>query len=551
MDCDDLMYYISAGINFDAFSEKATHQNDELRAFNKVLSAFIFVVFWTYLFIIKCFYPKKSDKMIKSSIFAFFDDLNKTPENNSINSEKVSPIEKYFKNREEKETSSEIIQGNTIDFDNTVAFPSFEKNEMRLLRKEIQLAMKKNIEQKEVDKEEENENNEVYICKFYDCCCECFCTLWVTNIYENCILKLIMIISKKMQEIFHKNLKILCFYVLMLGAFIYIPLRNILSFLLNDCNQKNYDRNTFIALLISFNVIDILAESLAVVLYMFMISFLSTQAEFLKVYLFDKTYRVRLIYFHLKKALFYGLFNLIFKILYKMSFLYQCPFEDAMESPFTAGWLIFKNIYLLLSIKFFNSIMIDAIDQDCRILRAHAQYFSIQSHLLKSIPQAEDIYALIKKQVKNNEKSSFSNKLLNFEHLENVNIYEFERFDISILQNKLIKKCGQLKKLLFEDLTIIEQQKFKNVLRNNGYLKFLPRILTILICFDLLMTIIYSIIFILIYGKYMQINHLGQFIGIGYSVISLFESSMIPFLIYYCLKKSTFFPLLKKSERKA
>ena len=518
MQCENFIYYLGAPLVMSESSyipsDIASEFNLYLRSINQIISFLLFLFFiFGFLILRFCFrrfYQEKIANMLENSIFSFLADLDEDGIFNSETSDQ-SP--------QKMPQSPKLNLHKTVNsvFDlRSTSHPSFEMNEMLMLHREIETSFRK-YDETPVQKKE---SREIYICDFHECCCECCCEFWLQTIYNNHVRSWMRQAWRKLQVFFLKEIKSFCFYSLMIGAFIYHPMKNIGAFMVNVCNNKMIENQSLFYLIeIFFALLDLLCGSLTVIIFLFTLSFLGTRSEFLKTYLFDKGYRARMIYFHLKKAKMFGVLYIIFRIVYKSAFFYDYPMSDANYSSYSLVFVIFINSFLLSIVEPFSGFKIMPIDQDCRILRGHSQYFAIQNNLLKYTPQANDIYKFLKKRARK-VKSKFSL--------------------LTAFEMRLHKKGVVLAKELKEELIIIEAQKFKNVTKNKGYARYLPVLLYFFMVADLVFTLICS--FILLYRScYPQTNmhNLAHCAQIGFSFISLFECTTMPVMMFWCLKKKT------------
>lgn len=531
MNCSDIFVFMGSepNINILNFNYKPDYLSLVIGAVNKMIALIIFVTILIYLLIVQIFFKKKITNMITSSVFSIFDDLleenpEKHPYKRSVNNQveiniPLNNVNEVF----------EILEKNYVKIEK---LPSFEKNELNILNKKIENALRKDQENKE-EGFNFDKDGEIYICNFEKCCCECLCRCWYEYIYKNCILRSLKKIDKILTNIWMKNLKGFSFFFIMMGSFVFNPLRNILSLLFNDCNSKVFDGVGKQFFFLFFHLIDLFCGSAVFVLYIFIISFLGTQAEFFKIYLFDKCYKARLIYFHLKKAIIFGFLHFCLKLCYKITMKTVYPFDYVLD-PFSSSWIIFRNLFLILSIQFYHTNNTTSIDQDCMNIRAQAHYFAIQSNMLKRVPGAKDIYKILKKQIK-----SCKNFQLNIKENNKDNILIYLDF-------KLRKTFNKSKIFLNEELDIIVAQKFKNVLRNEGYVKYLPKILIILLIIHFFLNFLFSSVILIQTTTIIDASRFGGFFEIVRILIRIYENTIIPFLIYFCLKKTTYFHFRKE-----
>ena len=121
---------------------------------------------------------------------------------------------------------------------------------------------------------------------------------------------------------------------------------------------------------------------------------------------------------------------------------------------------------------------------------------------------------------------------------------------LNVLEEKLTKKCIKLGKNLNEQLTIIERQRFKNLTKSKGFAQFLPVFLFGLMTLDIVLTTIFSIfILIKLYNPSLYLLQMVRISRVGCTLISIFECSGMPILIFYCLKKRAFFEAIGYGEQ--
>lgn len=545
MECNNFWLYFGAEEKHKGFNYLPLDDNAVLRALSKISSLFLFLFMVIYIIVLKVKYKAKFQEMISSSIFSFFDDLELWNDNSlkSIVDDfclKTNTNVQILDINENDVDNFQKLRFNNDEIEKTTSLPSFDKNEIDLLNKEIASSFKKNEEDRQKDREL------IYICNFEDCFCNCLCDCCYQSIYKNIIKKFFVNLWKMIVEKFKRNLKYFCFYFLMIGTFLFNPLRNFLSIFFNACHD-NLSSDKTISVFFSF--LDLICGSFAMVLYFFFISFASTQAEFFKIYLFDKSYRARLIYFHLKKALIFGFLHFILKLLYKIAFLFESPFDN-MNDPYDIAWLFFKNCFFLASIKCYYVNFWFYIEGDCEILRAHARYFVIQSGMLKLIPKPDSIYHFLKKIMGKAPNEWEENESPCFSKSHNS---KTSRINIFLFEEKIQKYCQRLNLSLHEELKIIDRQKFQNILRNQGYLRYIPRVLIFSLISMSVSLLVFLSMSLLSLSKLSEMCDeyslfLNRLAGIGYLAVSVFECLALPFLMYYSLKKTTYFNLKRKKN---
>lgn len=549
MDCDSLLLYLGAELA-DSSNSYSLEDNYALTAIGKIVS----LVFFLYIMILFMFLrirrKEKIKKMIEDSIFSFLDDLNDSKKVSKEDLKKKempdsSPTDNYL--FEELRDNNFVMNYRSETAGKIIPTYSFYQNEINLLNKEIENSFK----QKDIIMKPKY-NQETYICNFEENCCICLCDIWYINIYQNIIKRKYKHFSEKFVHCYYRNLKPFCFYVIMLGTFLFNPLRNFVSVFFNSCNDYTLSSYNSSTINIVFGFLDLICGSFALVLYIFLISFLSTQAEFKKIYLFDKTYRARLIHFHLKKAFIFGILHFIWKFLYKLSIGYDFPFDNE-NNPGSVVWLLFKNCFFLFSIKIYHKSFWVSIERDCRNLQAQSNYFIIQNNLIKSIPQADKIYLMIKKIIwKESEKKREEQFIIEpFAYNKKDNGLKDSQFnnmstEASILEEILDKTYCKLNENIKDELKIINNQCFKNIIRNHGIRAIIPNILIIsLLIMSFFLLISLSISLVSLLSK--NLDYLNKISNTACLLIKFFEYSILPFLMYYSLKKKTYFSSQRKN----
>jgi len=562
MSCDNFIYYLGSTSDTTDNEIESNEFNTYIRAIIKLLSFLIFLIMTIYMIFFRCFHKEKHKKqlnaLLETSIFSYLSDLNNELLLTSF------PVTPKSLDNNEKNFDSNAFQSDG----RSTSQPSFELAEMMMIQRGLESSMKRHTFDEQNDFEIAKET---YIFNFHECFCECLCEFWLKKIYQKYVLSFFKAIHQKATKLIHKHLMFLCFYGLMVGGFFYYPLRNIGSFFVNECNREAMNNEEFFWFLRGFfSILDLICGALSLVLFLFTISFLGTKNEFLKSYLFDKGYRARFIYFHFKKAWIFGFLYIFFKVLYKIGFFYDFSLTDGLDSQMSLIYFIFIDIFLLSNIKLQNGFSTAPIDQDCSLLRAHAKYFAIQNCLLHGMPRARDVYEIIKKEAKGTlvkkkknpmaigRKSRFfiekEDSFLFDNKTEKKPILSFlnnkDEVKLNVLEEKLTKKCIKLGKNLNEQLTIIERQRFKNLTKSKGFAQFLPVFLFGLMTLDIVLTTIFSIfILIKLYNPSLYLLQMVRISRVGCTLISIFECSGMPILIFYCLKKRAFFEAIGYGEQ--
>lgn len=537
MNCDDPLIFIGAGVNFenpDLFHLHFIEWPLYLRTSERFICAIFLIIIFILLSMMNCGCKRRIkyhfDYIMKSSVFSFLDNLEQ-PEKKQIllhnsqashNSDqiKIKIIEKNDK------LSNENYNKNHAYVD-TTSEPSFDFEEVEGNKKMQMILNKETL----IDCTSE----EIYICNFHDCCFSCFSCFCHYSIYENYVRPCISSCKKKFNLIYWPNLKFICFYLLTIGSFIFNPCRELFSIVFNVCSLKYTDIFLLDFFKIIFFFVDIFCGAISITALIFVISYINTRKELLKIYYFKKTFRAKLVYYHLSKGIKIGLLFFLLKFSFKTVLLFQYDCYDMMESSYSVIWSIFKNLFLLSIIKYNNSFTQNTIEEDCLYQRAHAKYFAIQNNMLKKLPSAKYIYDLIKLVLKKKENSNTS---INNEEEMFLFLNNREKINLRVLENKMKTWCLITKNELKSEIKIIEKQKFKNILRNNGYLRYIPSVFLIVLVVKNILAVINGFLLLTKYHFSYQFVKDYHYLVVS-TVISFLDCCVLPVLIFFCVKKST------------
>lgn len=522
MNCDNPLIFMGASVNFmGQISENSI--NEEwviyLRASERIFCAFSLISI-TSILIIKCFSRRMKsyvDSLKKSSIFSFLDDLPRQ-----------SDIEEFreFMVELEKLTPSQFKK--KIPILDTTSLPSFDFEEKDARDNMAHLL-----------KDKTTPCQEVYICDCNDCFINCCCKFWLETVHKKYISPSLSAAKRTFETFYYQNLTEISFYCSTLVPFVFVSLREIFSVAFNECALEKMDVFLQQFFYVIFFFVDLFCGSLYIALFIFVISFLNTRKELLRIYHFHKSFRAKLVYYHLNKSLKFGVLYFLLKLFFKAALVFEFACYDMMESDYSIVWIIFKTLFLLFSIKFSNSLSHSSIEGDCLYQLAHAKYFAVQSILLNQIPNAKTVYETIKRKIlKLKNKRVFTDHSINDEDQFFISLTNKEKLDLKFLKNKFANWCERAKNDLIADIQIIEGQKFNNILRNNGYLRYIPSVFLLIFILNSILALINGIA-LLIKSKYnyqpiKDVNFL--FFA---TIITFIDTCVFPILIFFCLKKST------------
>lgn len=537
MNCDDPAVFIGAGVNFenpDLINVRIIEWPLYLRTGERFICAIFLIGIIALLSMMHCGCKKKIkyhfDFLMKYSVFSFLDNLE-PPENieqkqnlaiNSVNSDqiKIKIVEKNDKLSKETNNKKQVY----VD---TTSVPSFDFEEAEGNRN-MQMIMNKETL---IDCTSE----EIYICNFHDCCFTCFSCFCNKNMHEKYVTPCISSLRKEFNLIYWPNLKFICFYLLIIGSFIFNSFRELFSIAFNVCSMEYMDVFLLDFFKIIFFFADIFCGAISITALIFVISYINTRKELLRIYYFKKFFRAKLMYYHLNKGIKIGILFFLLKFSFKTVLLFQYDCYDMMESPYSVVWIIFKNLFLLSIIKYNNSFTHDSIEEDCLYQRAHAKYFAIQNNMLKKLPSAKNVYDLIKHMLKKQNKSNTS---INNEEEMFFLLNRRERINLKVIENKMKIWCLIAKNELRTEIKIIENQKFKNILRNNGYLRYIPSVFLFILIVKNVMAIMNGFLLLTKYYFSYQFVKDYHYLVMG-TVVSFLDCCVLPVLIFFCVKKST------------
>lgn len=379
-----------------------------------------------------------------------------------------------------------------------------------------------------------------YICNLYECCCECCCDYWSQNIFKH-LYSIYLNFKQKTFLFFILNSKKFCFYVIYVGIFFQIALRNTFSIFLSDCLQSKMG-DYFLFLFGIFSLMDIFLGAIFFFSNVFLISFLSTRREFLAINPSNKQARGRIIYYHLNKGIIYGLLHLIFQLALKMIYFFKRPFYEVYEGSDTAIFSLLKFSFLFFFIvhNYTNWKRTGLIKEDCDILKFQNRYFAIQNTFLKFLPHQTNFLKFIKCYLKGKKvMPSSSSSFESFETpLATTSEIKKKQDFLKSFERDLEMHLRYVKLQLHEQLSIVERQKFKRILRNRG---IHPIIQLCIIIYVVGISFVYIVVCELCLLK---INNDYEFSDSIFSIIYLVvfllnvnEFTIMPLLFKYCLQK--------------
>lgn len=396
-----------------------------------------------------------------------------------------------------------------------------------------------------------NFQNPIYICNFYECCCECCCEWWFQNILKR-ISMIYFRIKKKTMIYLITNAKKNCFLFITIGMFYDTSLINVFSIMIGKCIFEKTQPYFYILLAI-FTIIEIFASAFYFYANVFLISFISTRREFMKIDPSDKITRGRLLYYHINKAIIYAFFHFSFELLFKIIFLFKRPFYEVNEGSDTSiFWLLKYSFFLFFIIhRYSNWKDTTLIQEDCEILKFQNRYYTLQNVFLKFLPKPKILFKILKKTDSNLTKENSSINSINQIESNSPNFIEktnekdvvkneegFHEFRIEV--DNILKKT---KNEINNELNIIEKQKFKRILRNRGLLPVIPIIL-IYVLLGQCILYIGVCIFSLIDQNYEKLQleknyYISPFIIVF--ILNISEFTLIPILACFTLKRKYFF----------
>lgn len=539
------------------YEQEFTCQNLPLKFFLHFLQksiSFTFLLILTLLIFIK--YKKKMSYYIEGSIFYYLDSVidelrdeivssssyivstsnnrkerkdkyNISSKQNFSTSSNSKKMSNEFRKRSITQTTHNLDKSHNTNIIVDEAFSFEGKNKENLTSKTS------------MEEEQDYYQNPVYICDFYECCCECCCDCWFDCIYKRLAKKYCEV---KMKIIFSAvaNAKKNYFFFIVIGMFYETSIINILSMIISRCLYEKLG-NYFNILLVIFSIFQIVGSALYFFANVFLISFLSTRREFTRIDPNDRIGRGRLVYYHINKAYIYAFLHFILQMLVKMIFFFERPFYEVNEGSDTSlfWFLKYSFFFSFIMLRYSNWNKSSLIQEDCEIQKNQNKFFAIKNVLLKYLPRAEHVYQIIKEgEVEKGMNASFQAKKSFFENRE-----QKKSKQIILFGDELQKNLKTTKAELSSTLTIIDQQKFKRILRNRGTFTFIPKILIFVF---ILHSLTYIVICIL---SLMEKNLLNFDIGekttnlilVCVFILNISEFTLIPILVCFTLRRRYYF----------
>ena len=387
-----------------------------------------------------------------------------------------------------------------------------------------------------------------YICNCYECCCECCCDCWFQYIFY-VFYSVYQRFKQKTLLFLINNAKKLCFIFIIAGVFFEMTLRNSTAILVSDCLERHIHA-FFKIFIVIFSLVDLISSASFSFAIVFLVSFLCTRREFLKVNPRDKQARGRMIFYHLNKALVYGVLHLVFQLIYRTIFLYQRPFYELDEGSDTVIFCLLKYSFLFLFIvhNYHNWKRTILIQEDCDILKFQNRYFAIQNIFLKFLPNEKTLLKFLKFYIygKNRSNSSFmSDDTPRAENTTPVNSNIINDFVKDLDMNLCYVKLQ-----LNEQLNIIEKQKFKRILRNRGLYPTIQLIIVyVLLITSAMNMVIGSIILIRENTEYEYSEGMYSMIYFCIFIFNIIECTLFPLMFKYTLKRSYYLDFEEETQQ--
>lgn len=540
------------------YDQAYTYQNLPLKYFLHFLQksiSFTFLLVLTMLIFIK--YKKKMSYYIEGSIFYYLDSvidelkeeivssvsyIVSTSNNKKERKDKYNTFSKqnFSTSSNSKKMSSEFRKRTNTQTTQNLNKTHINRNVMDYEAFSFEGKNKENLTSKiSMEEEQDYYQNPIYICDFYECCCECCCECWFDCIYKR-LMKKYCQIKMKIIYLAVANAKKSYFFFIVIGMFYETSIINILSLIISRCLYENL-QNYFYILLSIFSIFQIVGSALYFFANVFLISFLSTRREFTKIDPNDKIGRGRLVYYHINKAFIYAILHLILQMLVKMIFFFERPFYEVDEGSDTSLFWFLKYTFFFsfIMLRYNNWNKSSLIQEDCEIQKNQNKFFAIKNVLLKYLPRSEHLYQIIKeKEMEHGMNSPIQAKKSIFEYREQKKFQSLSYFG-----DELQKNMKDSKLELISTLSIIDKQKFKRILRNRGTFTFIPKILIYVFIFHSIAYIIICII------SLMEKNLVNFDVGTTTSnailacifLLNISEFTLIPILVCFTLRRRYYF----------
>ena len=365
----------------------------------------------------------------------------------------------------------------------------------------------------------------VYIFDFETYCCLCCHPYWIHHVYYP-LKKFLKEKSLKIKMFFLKNSKTISYYSITFGFMLFKSIEDVLSLLLaNNCLIKNQ------TLITIFVLLDLFLTFWYTFNIYFLMSFLTIRREIQRIDQKNQLERAYILYFTLAKGFFFGL--LVFLIKVVLIFNTGKFFYEIGRSPALALYSLGRQlIFLSLLGKCVGKNM--AIKNDCEVLKEESKIFLMQNFIYKKSIGITNVVKILENEYNEDPK--------NFK-------YDGER-----LSKKLEEVCNDKIEELEKIFQINDSQIFKNVLIKSSKTSKYPKRIAFLIFLDCFLYVIIDIMILASFkmsrdedAKDLKCNY-HIFINIVITIVAAMECFLMPYYIFYTVKRRTFFGNEENSE---
>ena len=358
---------------------------------------------------------------------------------------------------------------------------------------------------------------------------KCFGIL--TNLKKcfSCLVNCFKKIYTKISMFLLLRTKYICFSIISIGFFFYTIIQIILFNLTSVCIKSCIIHRVLNYLLFICLTIE---NNFFIFTIIFITSLLSTKREFHRIK--ENSKRAYLLYYHIKKALIFSIFLLIFHWIIAINFFYETKFSQALEMILLS---LIRNIVFLTLIRLKNSKDNNSIEDDDENLKAENIFFAINNFLLHSMPNTRNIINILNKISKKTMKRNSSSCI--FEE-QNVNLCDKSIDFKNELKFELEQICINADENLEENLKIIKNQKYQSVIKTNGKSAYLNVWLLYFIIGDFMLSIFNYFLFLIFFSQ-MKPHSLYVFSTILKNILTLVEFTILPILIFKITQYENFF----------
>ena len=356
--------------------------------------------------------------------------------------------------------------------------------------------------------EEIIQQNNINILEFihlFDCCklsCFAFISKPIFDFFEKILFP--------MKKWFWRNSKTILYHPIVFGFIFYTPIEYLFSFMTAPCLES---ASKHVALYL-YAVLDMLMSSFVIFIITFMISFISSRRELQSLHANDIKAKAYLFHYHIKKGMIFGFLDFFLKGM--LIIISRHAFFDISLDPISNVFWLARALFFLLLIRRSHSRKRIQINCNCDMLKEESKFSQIQNFLFKSRCNLASVMSF------NKNKNEF---LIEFQR--NLNTFIHEKW------------------MIFKNIsTVLDGQKFKNIIikknRDSSYHVILAMLFIFYFAFSVVITVL-SILTLTDNERIKKSCFLMSVPIIGYICLDFMEILLFPYFFYKITKRNNLY----------